>query len=73
MIKNSSNKFRKIFNDVNAIYSYILTPTEIKKLSDDITKLIQTRSNNKSREIQETDILLITYADTLMEKKKKII
>ena len=71
MIKNSSNKFRKIFNDVNAIYSYILTPTEIKKLSDDIIKLIQTRSNNKSREIQETDILLITYADTLMEKKKK--
>ena len=71
MIKHSSNRFRKVFNDVNAIYSYILTPREIKKLSDDIIKLIQARSNNKSREIQETDILLITYADTFIEKKKK--
>ena len=71
MIKPSSNNYKKIFNDVNAIYSYILTPKEIKKLSDDIFKLIQVKNNNKISQIKETDILLITYANTFIENKKK--
>ena len=51
MIKHANNKFEKIYNDVNAIYSYILTPKEIKKLSDDIIKLIQVQSNKKTQSL----------------------
>ena len=36
----SLKKYEKIINDVNAIYSYILTESEIKKLSDNIFKLV---------------------------------
>ena len=71
MNKNDNSKYKKITNDVNAIYSYILSSSEIKKLSNDIIKLVKVKSNQKVRKIKETDILLITYADTFKEKKKK--
>ena len=38
MIKHANKKFEKIYNDVNAIYSYILTSSEIKKLSNEYYK-----------------------------------
>ena len=71
MTKSSTSKYKKIFNDISSIYSYILTSSEIKKLSNEINKLIHCRSGSKIIEISERDILLITYADTLIEKKKK--
>ena len=36
--------YEKIFNDVNAIYSYILNESEIKKLSNNILKLIKKKN-----------------------------
>ena len=72
MTKSSTSKYKKIFNDISSIYSYILTSSEIKKLSNEINKLIHCRSGSKIIEISERDILLITYADTLIEKKKKV-
>ena len=71
MIKNANKKYEKIYNDVNAIYSYILTSSEIEKLSDNIVKLIKFSTQKKNLKIKETDVLLITYADTLTEKKRK--
>ena len=41
MIKDGNKKFEKIYNDVNAIYSYILTSSEIEKLSNNIIKLLK--------------------------------
>ena len=73
MIKYANRKFEKIYKDVNAIYSYILTSSEIEKLSSKIIKLIKVSGSKRTIQIKETDILLITYADTLTEKKKKII
>ena len=71
MIKYANKKFEKIYKDVNAIYSYILTSSEIERLSKNIIKLIKFSKPKKSIKIKETDILLITYADTLTEKKRK--
>ncbi|MEC8100580.1 MAG: alpha-amylase family glycosyl hydrolase [Pseudomonadota bacterium] len=71
MNKYALKKKHKIINDVNAIYSYILTSSEIKKLSNHIIKLIKFTSSTKATKIKEKDILLITYADTLTEKRKK--
>ena len=71
MTKDGNKKFKKIYNDVNAIYSYILTSSEIERLSDNIIKLIKLSVPKKNIKIKETDILLITYADTLTEKKRK--
>ena len=70
MIKHANKNFEKIYNDVNAIYSYILTSSEIERLSDNIIKLIKLSVPKKNIKIKETDILLITYADTLTEKKE---
>ena len=42
MIKHANKKFKKIYNDVNAIYSYILTSSEIEKLSNNIIKINKT-------------------------------
>ena len=41
MIKHANKKFEKIYNDVNAIYSYILTSSEIEKLSNNIIKVLK--------------------------------
>ena len=71
MIKYANRKFEKIYKDVNAIYSYILTSSEIEKLSSKIIKLIKVSGSKRTIQIKETDILLITYADTLTEKKRK--
>ena len=67
----SKIKYQKIINDVNAIYSYILTENEIRKLSDNIFKLVNKNRSKKKKNINEKDILLITYADTLKCKNKK--
>ena len=71
MNKYHTKKYEKIINDVNAIYSYILSASEIKKLSNDIIRMIKVRSVNDVSKIKETDIVLITYADTLIQKNKK--
>ena len=71
MIRHANKKFEKIYNDVNAIYSYILTPSEIEKLSNNIIKLLKVNYNKKNTNINEKDILLITYADTIKSKKNK--
>ena len=71
MNKYHIKKYEKIINDVNAIYSYILSASEIKKLSNDIIRMIKVRSGNNVSKIKETDIVLITYADTLIKKNKK--
>ena len=71
MNKYHTKKYEKIINDVNAIYSYILSASEIKKLSNDIIRMIKVRSVNNVSKIKETDIVLITYADTLIQKNKK--
>ncbi len=63
--------YEKIFNDVNAIYSYILNESEIKKLSNKILKLIEKKKRKKKYNINEKDILLISYADTIRLKNKK--
>ena len=39
--------YEKIFNDVNAIYSYILNESEIKKLSNKILKKIEKKKKKK--------------------------
>ena len=71
MIKHANKKFEKIYNDVNAIYSYILTSSEIEKLSNNIIKILKVNYNKKNANINEKDILLITYADTIKSKKNK--
>ena len=71
MIKHANKKFEKIYNDVNAIYSYILTSSEIEKISNNIIKLLKVNYNNKNANINEKDILLITYANTIKSKKNK--
>ncbi len=71
MIKHADKKFEKIYNDVNAIYSYILTSSEIEKLSKNIIKILKVNYNKKNANINEKDILLITYADTIKSKKNK--
>ena len=71
MIKHTNKKFEKIYNDVDAIYSYILTPHEIEKLSNNIIKFLKVDYNKKNTNINEKDILLITYADTIKSKKNK--
>ena len=51
MIKHVNKKFEKIYNDVNAIYSYILTSSEIKKLSNNIIKILKVNNNKKNANI----------------------
>ena len=67
-----NNKFEKIYNDVNSIYSYILTSSEIEKLSNNIIKMVKVNHDKKNVNINEKDILLITYADTIKSKKKSL-
>ena len=67
----SLKNYEKIFNDVNAIYSYILNESEIKKLSDNILKLIKNKISKKKYNINEKDILLISYADTIRSQNNK--
>ena len=71
MIKGANKLFEKIYDDVNAIYSYILTSSEIEKLSNNITKIIKVNYSKKNPSINEKDILLITYADSIKSKKKR--
>ena len=47
MTKPANKISKKIFNDVDAVYSYILSSDEIKKLSNDIVKLL--RVDHKKR------------------------
>ena len=71
MNKGANKKSKKIFDDVDAIYSYILTADEIKKLSNDIVNLLKVKKQQSTININEKDILLITYADTIKSKDKK--
>ena len=71
MNKGANKKSKKIFDDVDAIYSYILTADEIKKISNDIVNLLKVKKQQSTININEKDILLITYADTIKSKKNK--
>ncbi len=68
MLKKNTEK--KIINDLNDIYSYILSTKEINKLAIDIYKLIENKSS-KIKILNEKDVLLITYADSIKNKKNK--
>ncbi len=67
----SKNIEKKVFKEVNDIYSYILTPIQIKKLTNQIFNTIKNEKYNKPKRINQKDILLITYADTIKSKNKK--
>ena len=71
MIKYTNIKNKKIFNDVYAIYSYILSPLEIEKLTNSIIELLKIDNKKNQKNINKNDILLITYADTIFTNKKK--
>ena len=71
MTKYTNSKYKKIFNDVYAIYSYILSPSEIEKLTNSIVDLLKIDNKINQKNINENDILLITYADTIFTNKKK--
>ena len=71
MIKYPNKKYKKIFNDVYAIYSYILSPSEIEKLTNSIFQLLKIDNKVNQNDINENDILLITYADTIFTNNKK--
>ena len=61
----SKNLEKKVFKEVNDIYSYILTPLQIKKLTNKILNTINNEEYNKPKKKRQKDILLITYADTI--------
>ena len=46
MTKPANKISKKIFNDVDAVYSYILSSDEIKKLSNDIVMLLRVDYKN---------------------------
>ena len=71
MNKPANKISKKIFNDVDAVYSYILSSDEIKKLSNDIVKLLRVDHKKRKKDINEEDVLLITYADTINSQNKK--
>ena len=66
-----SKKHDKILKDVNAIYSYILSSDEIKKLAKDIVRITNFKKKIKKSKINEKDIMLITYADSIKSYNKK--
>ena len=66
-------KFRKsILENLNDIYAYNLSSKEIKVLAEKIITLNGERKKLKRKSLSQSDILLITYANTIVEKKKKI-
>ncbi len=71
MTKLDNKISKKIFNDVDAIYSYILSSDEIKKLSNDIVMLLRVDYKKRKIDINQQDVLLITYADTINSQNKK--
>ena len=65
-------KFRKsILENLNDIYAYNLSSKEIKVLAEKIITLNGERKKLKRKSLSQSDILLITYANTIVEKKKK--
>ncbi len=62
---------RKVFQNLNDIYTYILSPDEIKKLTKKILTLCNVKKVQRSHKISEKDILLITYADSIKRNKIK--
>ena len=69
----SKNLEKKIFKEVSDIYSYILTPIQIKKLTNKIYNSLCNERYNSPKRISQKDIILITYANTIKSKKKKIV
>ena len=59
-----------IFEHLNNIYSYILTPEEINDLTFEVIKLCSNRKVKKKKFITQEDIILVTYADTIIENNK---
>ena len=65
-------KFKsRVLENLNDIYSYILSDKEINNLANKIISLNKKTKINKIKGLSENDILLITYADTIIEKNKK--
>ncbi len=60
-----------VFDNLNNIYSYILTPKEINNLTLKVLKLSNSIKVKKKYSLTQKDIILITYADTIIEKNKK--
>ena len=66
-------KFRKsILENLNDIYAYNLSSKEIKVLAEKIITLNGERKKLKRKSLSQSDILLITYANTIVEKKKDL-
>ena len=65
-------KFREsILENLNDIYAYNLSSKEIKALAEKIIALNGERKKLKQKPLSQSDILLITYANTIVEKKKR--
>ena len=68
----NKTKFRKsILENLNDIYAYNLSSKEIKVLAEKIITLNGERKKLKRKSLSQSDILLITYANTIVEKKKR--
>ncbi|MBV69389.1 MAG: alpha-amylase [Pelagibacterales bacterium] len=59
-----------IFEHLNNIYSYILSPKEINDLTFEVIKLSTNRKVKKNKFLTQEDIILVTYADTIIENNK---
>ena len=59
-----------IFEHLNNIYSYILTPKEINDLTFEVIKLSTNTKVKKKKFLTQEDIILVTYADTIIENNK---
>ena len=65
-------KFKeRIVENLHDIYAYNLSSEEINKLASDIIYLNTRTKKNKQKPLTQNDILLITYADTIVNKNKK--
>ena len=62
---------RRVLENLNDIYSYILSSTEIESLAKKIISLSKNNIISKKKAFSQNDILLITYADSIIDKKEK--
>ena len=65
-------KFKeRIVENLHDIYAYNLSPEEINKLADDIIGIKTVTKKANQKPLTQNDILLITYANTIVKKNKK--
>ena len=63
-------KFKeRIVENLHDIYAYNLSSEEINKLADDIIDIKTVTKKANQKPLTQNDILLITYANTIVKKK----